>query len=188
MNLLGRIWQRLNAVAGVGKEETLFFEMKSADPLPDSPFPPDVRIQELESKQIPDFCNSSPMDRKSAEKRWASEDKCYLAYLEGRLAHYSWVKTAGVQPVTEADIQVPVLPGEFWIYDCWTSEWARGRKLYPCMLVLILSKYFGDGLGSAHIYTTRTNLASQRGIARAGFRYTSSKWSLRVGSHWFSLK
>jgi RimJ/RimL family protein N-acetyltransferase len=188
MKLLRKIGRKLNAIAGVEIEETLFFEMESDFPLSDSPLPQGVCIRELGSEQLLDFCNVSVMNRESVENRWATKDRCYLAYLEGQLAHYSWVKSTGVQPVTEADIQVPVIPGEFWIYHCWTAEWARGRRIYPSVLMLIVRDYFSSNFTRAHIYTSRTNLASQRGIDNAGFRYTSSKWSLRAGSHWYRLK
>jgi hypothetical protein len=56
------------------------------------------------------------------------------------------------------------------------------------MLVMIVRNYFSSGFTRAHIYTSRRNLASKRGIDFAGFRYTSSKWSLKVGSHWYKLK
>ena len=119
------------------------------------------------------------------EERWTAGDACYLAFWEGRLAHYSWVKSAGAQPVTEADVVIPVKPGEFWIYHCWTEKWARGRRIYPSVLSSILHDYFVDGCTCGHIYASRTNLASQRGIEHAGFRYAYSKWSLRLGSRWY---
>src|ERR1700689_2205922 len=147
-----------------------------------------MRLFSERNEQLLEFCNVSGMDREAVEDRWATKDMCYLAYLEGRLADYSWVKSSGVQQGRAAEIQLPVIPGEFWIYHCWTGEWPRGRKLYRCMLVMIVQNYFSSGFTRAHIYTSRTNLASQRGIDFAGFRYTSSKSSLKVSSHWYKLK
>ena len=188
MNTLRKIGRRLDATVGVGKEETLFFEMHSDWPLPKAPLPSGVRIQRLESEQAKEFCISTAMNLATIGERWAAGDACFMALSEGRLAHYSWVKSAGLQPVTEADVVIPIRLGEFWIYHCWTEEWARGRRIYPGVLGTILRDYFVDGYTRGHVYTSRTNLASQRGIEHAGFRYTSSKWSLRLGSHWYRLK
>jgi RimJ/RimL family protein N-acetyltransferase len=188
MKLLRKLGRKLNAIAGVGIEETHFFEMAIDSPTFNSPLPQGVRIRVLGSEELLDFCNVSAMDRQFIEDRWAAKDRCYLAYFEGKLAHYSWVKSAGVQEITEADLQIPVAQGEFWIYHCWTAEWARGRRIYPCMLTLIARDYYQLGFTRANIYTSRANLPSQRGIKYAGFQYTFSKWSLRLGSHWYRLK
>jgi hypothetical protein len=185
LTMLKRIGRKLNAVVGIGNEKTLFYEMHSGFPLPACPLPRGVGIQELGNEQLQDFCHVSTVDRESVERRWAAKDKCYLAYLADKIVHYSWVKSSGVHFVMEADMLVPVRPGEFWIYHCWTAEWARGQKIYPGMLVMIVQKYFLNGFNRAHIYTSRTNLNPQRGIERAGFRYSSSTLSLRLGSRWY---
>jgi hypothetical protein len=50
-----------------------------------------------------------------------------------------------------------------------TADHARGLRLYPWALTNILRVLREEGFSRAHIYTTGSNVASQRGIVRAGF-------------------
>jgi RimJ/RimL family protein N-acetyltransferase len=114
-------------------------------------------------------------------------DLCYTVWVDGRLAHYSWVQRSGSHPLTEAGVSVPVGGGEFWIYHCWTAEWARGKGIYPATLKRIVSEHFEAGYRTALIYTTRENIASQKGILRAGFGLVATLRALRVGRHYFRI-
>jgi len=53
--------------------------------------------------------------------------------------------------------------------------------LYPRTLSVILRDYFARGLFEAWIYTTHQNVASQRGILRAGFKEIEQLRALRLG-------
>jgi RimJ/RimL family protein N-acetyltransferase len=187
MNLVTRAARRLNTLMGVDREETLFFEALSGCHPPSLALASGVQLGTLDRSGIADFCRISSTHPALVEERWRAGDVCYLAYLEDRIVHHSWVKSRDVQPVMEADLRLPVKAGEFWIYHCWTAEAARGKRIYPCVLAAILQEYFALGFTCGRIYTSRKNLASQRGIQTAGFHYTSSQYALRVGSRWHRL-
>jgi hypothetical protein len=74
-----------------------------------------------------------------------------------------------------------------WIYHCQTAEWARGRGIYPSTLERIVSDCFAAGDFTAWIYTSKQNVASQKGIVRAGFALVTTLHALRIGSQYFPL-
>jgi RimJ/RimL family protein N-acetyltransferase len=126
-------------------------------------------------------------DAKEGLQRLQRGDLCYVASCDGRMAHYSWVQRSGSHPITEAGLIVPVQSGEFWIYDCLTVEWARGKWIYPEALERIVNDHFRAGYGTAWIYTSRRNVPSQKGILRAGFGRVAMLRALRVGCHYYCV-
>jgi RimJ/RimL family protein N-acetyltransferase len=75
----------------------------------------------------------------------------------------------------------------FWIYHCRTHESAQGLGIYPFVLSAIQRDYFTRGSREGIIYTTIQNIASQRGIVKAGFRLERELRALRIGRHYFKL-
>jgi RimJ/RimL family protein N-acetyltransferase len=128
-----------------------------------------------------------PFDVNEGLKRLLRGDRCYTVCLDGRLAHYSWVQRSGSHPILEAGTSVPVIAGGFWIYHCMTAAWARGRGIYPSTLIRIVRDHFDAGCSTAWIYTARENIASQRGILRAGFGMVATLDALRVGGRYYPL-
>jgi hypothetical protein len=132
-------------------------------------------------------CKLGYLDVDLCREYFERGDLCYTASLDGRLAHFSWVQRSGIHRLKEAGMSVPVAPGEFWIYFCMTADWARGQKLYPATLQRILREHFDSGYETGWIYTLRENVASQNGIAKAGFQKVTELSALRVGSHYVRM-
>jgi hypothetical protein len=101
--------------------------------------------------------------------------------VDGRPAHYSWVQRSANHPITEAGVSVPVGERHAWIYNCVTADWARGRRIYPATLQRIARDCFAEGDRTAWIYTSKQNVASQKGIRRAGFGLVATLDAFRVG-------
>ena len=112
---------------------------------------------------------------------------CYTVWIEGRLAHYTWVQVSGSHPISKAGVCVPVLSGEFWLYNGRTGEWARKRGILRATLERIINDHFAAGYSTALAYAAHWNTPSQKGMARAGFTYVRTLTALRVGSHYFRL-
>ena len=55
------------------------------------------------------------------------------------------------------------------IGPCFTDKDFRGRGYYPALLKIIMNDY-RDRTEEFYIFCTASNLASQRGIAKAGFQ------------------
>lgn len=103
-------------------------------------------------------------------KRFKRGDLCYTAEMEGKMVHYSWVQTEGRHYIQSAGRNFRIRKGEFWIYDCFTAEKARGGGIYSFMLTHLLKEFQNEGrFTRAIIYTTCSNRASRQGIERTGF-------------------
>ena len=148
---------------------------------------PNLRWELLPAGGIGRLLDIGPFDVNDGLERLRRGDRCYTVSIDGRLAHYSWVQRSGSHPITEAGVRVAVARGEFFIYHCRTVEWARGKGIYPATLVRIVNDYYEEGCSSAWIYTTRENIASQRGILRAGFNLVARLEAVRLGSHYFRV-
>jgi RimJ/RimL family protein N-acetyltransferase len=148
---------------------------------------PTLSWEPLSPEQTGRLLDIGPFDVKDGLQRLRRGDRCYTVYAGERLAHYSWVQRSASHPITEAGLSVPVGSGEFWIYHCRTAEWARGKGIYPATLERIVNEHFEAGYHTAWIYTSRENIASQKGILRAGFHQVATLDALRVGSHYFRI-
>jgi len=115
------------------------------------------------------------------EEAQRKQSQCYGAWLSGRLVHYSWVQVSGSHSILEAGRSIDIKPGEFWIYECRTSPSARGLGIYPYVLTVISHDHLRNG-GEGVIYTMEDNVASQRGILKAGFQLKETLRGLRIGS------
>ena len=73
------------------------------------------------------------------------------------------------------------------IGNCWTAPEARGRRFYPAVLRYACAALRREGHGRAIISCAQDNVASVRGIERAGFRRTRLLSSLIVASR-FALQ
>lgn len=164
---------------------TYLYRLASSDELPRVSADPAVTWRLISTNEVDSLCSIGPFEVSDCPPRFLRGDLCYGAFLDGRLAHYSWVQRAGLHPIIEAGRSVPVENGHLWLYQCRTAEWARGRKIYPATLQLIARDAFADACTTAWIYTSRENVASQRGIGQAGFTQVGTLLALRVGTHYF---
>lgn len=182
-----RIASRLDRIAGIGIEETLFYERRAGSVEANVSVNADIAIERSNAYDPRVFRDVPYTSEKTARSRFDNGDVCYTAYLDDQLAHCSWVRRSGIQAVPEAGLDYPVASGEFWIYHCWTASWARGKRVYPTILTRINADHFAGGYQLARIYTSRTNIASQHGIVRAGFALIYTRRALWFGSHRWSI-
>ena len=101
---------------------------------------------------------------------------CYVAKRNGQLAHWSW---------TFDDV---ALPGQFGfntqlpvIGNCFTTESFRGLHIYSRVLAHIRSDIRSQHLAAkVYVLVSPDNIASIKGIERAGFRCLARLSGLRV--------
>lgn len=187
MTFAQKVARIANAYAGVRIEAVLFYEFCITQDIPDLAVDTDIRLRHLESADLDALYKTPESVPALATPRLDRGDECYIAYSGDRVAHHTWIQSSGVHPIVEAGYECTVEPGDFWIYHCWTADWARGRRLYPTVLAYAVRDQFSRGRKRARIYTTQKNTASQRGIMRAGFRPTESVRALRMGTHYLRL-
>jgi RimJ/RimL family protein N-acetyltransferase len=85
------------------------------------------------------------------------------------IAAYGWVADTD-EPLGNSGFVFTPAPGDAWLYDFATLAAYRGRRYYPALLRFIARDLADAGFRRAWIGTAPGNVASQRGILRAGFR------------------
>ncbi len=107
-------------------------------------------------------------DSDEIRRRFAAGRQCYTAWVGNELASYGWV-SLDEEMIGELNLRVRLLFGEAYIWDCATLPEFRGRGLYSALLVHIIRELRSQPVCRAWIGANLDNLASQRGIANAGF-------------------
>ena len=112
-------------------------------------------------------------------RRFQAGQRCYTAWVDDHPAAYGWV-SFDEEYVGELNLRVRLVPGEVYIWDCFTLPAYRRHGLYAALLVHILRDLEKDSVCRAWIGADADNIASQRGIARAGFRAVADMVLARV--------
>jgi GNAT superfamily N-acetyltransferase len=112
-------------------------------------------------------------------KRFENGRRCYAARVEGQLAAYAWV-SHDEEFIGELSLRIRLVPGEAYIWDCATVPKFRRQGLYSALLAYIIGELRADGLCRVWIGANLDNIASQRGIANAGFQHVADLVISRV--------
>ena len=185
---LRKVASRINRLAGLSIQRTYLYRISRPDGWSSTAGnDKSISWELLSPERIGQLLDIGPFDVSDGLKQLQRGDRCYTVSVDGHLAHYSWVQRSGSHPITEAGLSVPVASGEFWIYSCRTVECARGKGIYPATLQRIVNDHFEEGYRTAWIYTSRENIASQKGILRAGFGRVATLGAFRVGRHYYSM-
>jgi len=187
MSFLARARTRLRRV-GIAIERTYLFKRSAATVTRGELYDDlDLRIGLVPPADIDSLCALGADNRETWKLRLERGDECCGAWIGDDLVHYSWIQLEGKHAITSAAIEIPLRTGEFWIYNCRTSETHRGRRIYPRTLERIVLDRFAAGSTTAWIYTTENNIASQRGVERAGFVRVQALRALRLGQYYRAL-
>ena len=132
----------------------------------------EVEVKRVDSSNVEDALGYEPKHKVETFKKFLSlGDWGYYAYLDGRWTHRSWVtfgpkkvdRWSGISPMN-------LCANEAFIHWCETATWARGRGVYSAVLSEIVEDCLNDKCQNIYISTNQENIASQKGILRAGFR------------------
>ena len=143
--------------------------------------PLDGGLRPIETLLHTTYCRLAPeaapelapvMDLAEVQRRLANGRRCYVAHVLGALAAYGWV-SFDEEHVGENGLQVRLLPGEAYIWDCATLPAYRRQGLYAALLVYMAQALQADGLRAAWIGSDYNNSPSTAGIVRAGFTSVS---------------
>lgn len=94
-------------------------------------------------------------------------NKPFLAFSEGKIAHVSWLFHP--PKVKETLVVFHLCEGQCSIGACLTSPEFRGRNIYPVVLQYIIKEVFSKNVKKVFIAVAPHNIASTRGIEKAGF-------------------
>jgi predicted acetyltransferase len=112
-------------------------------------------------------------------KRLQSGRRCYVARVDGQIAAYGWV-SFNDEFVGELNLHLKLLPHEAYIWNCVTLPDFRRHYLYSALLTYIVGKLHNDHISRVWIGADTENVASQKGIARAGFAHVADLVVTRV--------
>jgi hypothetical protein len=155
------------------------YDLRSSRPAPSGRN--DLRIENLDAVDVDRLSEvNADVERSIESAKLDSGSRCYVGYLAGRLAHYTWVQDRGVHAMAGTGRSRRVGAGSFWIYACFTAHWARGRGVYADVLRWVLADRKSRGFHTAWIYVADWNVASRNGIARVGFELVSRYRALSI--------
>lgn len=108
-------------------------------------------------------------DRHLFSARFARGEQFWTAQHEDKILSYCW---ATQEPVEIGEIRCVMSPrgDEVYLYDAYTFAEYRGQNLYPALLQRVLDASRQHGLRRALIFVLSDNMASIRGVQKAGFR------------------
>ena len=86
-----------------------------------------------------------------------------------KIVSYCWVTREAVE-IGEIGRAINPRADEIYLYDAFTFSEHRGQNLYPAVLQRILAHSREAGLRRALIFVMSDNVASIRGVRKAGFR------------------
>lgn len=130
-------------------------------------------FRRLNSDSAPALVSTMGRDA-SAEilKRFERGCHCYAAFIDDIIAAYSWVSFED-EHIGELNLRVKLLPGEVYVWDCATAPQYRGQGLYSALLAYIIKELRAQSLCRAWIGADLANVASQKGMERAGFHHVA---------------
>jgi ribosomal protein S18 acetylase RimI-like enzyme len=134
------------------------------------------RIGAEGTAQLAEAMHSTPAEILA---RLAAGRHCYTAWVEDHLAAYGWV-SFNDEYIGELRLRLRLLPGEAYIWDCATLPAYRQQHLYSALLVEMAAQLRSEPLCRVWIGADQDNLASQRGMARAGFHHVADLVVSRV--------
>lgn len=92
----------------------------------------------------------------------------YLAYLEQKCVHRSWVKSSPQKVSLHPLLTIDLEPENIWIHYCETAPNARGNNVYPYVLSKIANDF--QAANKILISINEKNIASIKGVKKAGFK------------------
>jgi RimJ/RimL family protein N-acetyltransferase len=120
----------------------------------------------------------SGADARELQARTARGHAPWLAQINGEPVGWGWC-AAGEVSIGELGIAVPLPPGNRYLWDCFTVPAWRGRGIYPRLLQAIIAHE--PEVARFWVGHDHGNLASARGIAKAGFHEVGLLYHRRDG-------
>jgi hypothetical protein len=111
--------------------------------------------------------------------RFRAGRRCYVARVDRKIAAYGWVSFID-EYVGELTLHLKLLPDEAYIWNCVTLPDFRREYLYSALLTYIVGELHKDHVSRVWIGADTENVASQKGIARAGFSHVADLIITRV--------
>lgn len=169
-------WGRLRELAS-SSEKLLFLSQSPHRDEPGLRTNGGLLVRRAEASDAPCYARDIATDSVSTfRRRLTASTNCFVAELDGRLVHASWVTTSGAWT---RELQLYVVPprgesrtnagGEAYVYESFTRPEARGRGAYPRVLQYISMWAAVSDLTRVWVAVEAANAASLKAITKAGF-------------------
>lgn len=147
------------------------------------PFNPrsDLNVKKLTGKDLMALTLDTGRFSEQAKRYYVTRgiETAYGAYKDGELVHISWVYTAS--EYSKEPFQRLILKDhEVEIVNCFTLEKCRGLGVYPYMIQFLSNLLFQNGIERIYMMADHKNLASQRGIIKAGLKHLGQVIYIRI--------
>lgn len=106
--------------------------------------------------------------RQGLQDRFARGERCFGAVESGRIVSFFWSQV-GLKDFYELHLRFRLGCNQAWLYNAITVRAARGRGLYPAITRHIIATLGRAGITDYYVDLRPRNLASARGLAKAGF-------------------
>jgi len=127
-----------------------------------------VTIAKADKNSISDVLTFDTADYLPVYTRFFDEGQtCYLAYLDNRCVHRSWVIDKPQNVHSHWAHSMPLKENEVFIHYCFTDPKARGKNIFTYVLSEICREYKNY---KALIAVEGSNKASRKSIEKAGFK------------------
>lgn len=139
-------------------------------PLKQPPQTGSLLLRKLTDEELQAHCaKGSEFHRQSERLDELGYNDAYGVFDGAELVHVSWLVSADHDAISpEREIQLR--PGEMEITHCYTGSHHRGRGIYSFAISGLVETAFALGAHRVFMTTHETNLASQRGITKAGMQ------------------
>ncbi|MBA7696966.1 hypothetical protein ES703_105624 [subsurface metagenome] len=122
--------------------------------------------------------------RKQQRRLFDNGGKVFLAFSEGKLVHIGWLFCSPL--IHEPSFSVRINQDEAYIGRCDTHPDFRGKNIYPAVLQHIITHAVGKNRKRCFVATIPTNLASIRGIEKAGFSFVGKMRMFKLFGKFFN--
>ncbi len=104
----------------------------------------------------------------SFEQALRAGERCFVARVDGRIAHSNWIRFHDCGPVEGRPVDLT--PGEVYTTDAFTGDAWRGQGLHEAVLTHMLRFAQQRGCHRAYTITDLFKAGSRRGVRRIGWQ------------------
>lgn len=151
---------------------------------------PELTYERLTNDRLESLSERHPEIQRHVERaRSVGFNDAYAFYANGMLAHISWMVPAHHDAKTTVR-NLHLRPGEVEIGPCTTLPKFRGSGIYPYVIRTLCGVAAREGVERVLMITGVRNVASQRGIVKAGLTRRGTIYRLLVpwASHALTLR
>ena len=118
--------------------------------------------------------------RNELEERFDLDERCFAAYVNGKIACTCWVHQHSV-PFPELGYELGIGPNEVYVGDVFTAPHLRGKRISPAMTREMMNLLVAEGVERWIAYVRGGNYLGLINAERVGSRETGRVAALKLG-------